>query len=447
LRFHKQREVYRDRVRAAFAIGVVVVVASCGSSGGVELIVAPTPEVDRVALYVGVGSELEQGIAPMGFRDPIKTTTWTRDAHNELSEVKGVDGKEVSFGLIGPADPLSIIIAIGFNADGKPIAAAVLPKDMRPLEVPSSSVSRYRLALQPIVAVDPLSKIDVRVWKPSDENAPGDKAECVLALDATTNERVAVIASGDIDCDAWPTEKADKECLPSVFMGTKHPQLDSSIECLLPISIGDTNTPASVLGGKKCVDGTGIVSGCHASNYCLPKSVLDSCTQFGGLSCAKDITAHNLVRPTYMKCHIHSDGAGNLCTDPIPGSNDPRGLINTHMCRAGTARITRPNQPWGTEVTVSQTGVNFSLTVASPTTDCNFTITPSGKVPDSTASTIEFGALLAGDLDNGRGIAIPYVFVAEPYSNGCGTPEPCTLAYSQGTFADGTLQCIDAPAL
>src|SRR6185436_4613424 len=76
--------MYRDRMRAALVLGVMLL-ASCGSSGGVELVITPPANVDRIALYVGIGTEKQQGLAPSGFTQPISTTTWIRDSHNELS--------------------------------------------------------------------------------------------------------------------------------------------------------------------------------------------------------------------------------------------------------------------------------------------------------------------------------------------------------------------------
>ncbi|HUS29606.1 MAG TPA: hypothetical protein VMZ53_13930 [Kofleriaceae bacterium] len=436
----------------AFSIGVVMMLASCGSSGGVQLLVTPTPDVERVALYVGVGDEDRQGLAPPGFGSPISTSTWVRDDHNELSEVMNVGGNQVSFGLLGPGDDLSIVIAVGFDGGGKAVAAAVLPKELRPLAIPSSYVARYELTLAPITAFDSASKLDVRVWKPIDPDAPGEKAECVFAADGRTGERVAVVAGNDADCDAWPTEPRDKECLPAVFMGTKLPKLDASTSCLKAIVANDPNAsvaaPAAVLGGKKCVDGQGSIDGCFESNYCIPKSVLDSCMSFGDFTCAQDITAHQINVPTHMECYIHNDGNGKLCADPIPALSDPRQLIDVHSCKASSARISRPGQVWSNKVTFADptNGTAFDITVANPTA-CDITLTPSGTLLAGTVDTERRGALVAGDLDNGRGLAMPYVFIIDPLKRGCGSPTPCTLAYGNGSIADGTFQCMNTAPL
>jgi hypothetical protein len=201
-----------------------------------------------------------------------------------------------------------------------------------------------------------------------------------------------------------------------------------------------------VLAGRRCVDGTGFVDGCAPSNYCLPHSVYEQCLAFGGFSCAEDITAHQINEPTRVVCYIHNDGMGKLCQDPIPGvfSQD----IFGHLCKQGSARIIHPGAGWSDTTTLTASdGSTIDIKLDTPADDCEFTITPSGSLMSSTPTGYEVGALIAGDLDNGRGIAAPYIFVIDSTRVGCGNVEPCQLLFGNGTSNDATAECIESPVV
>ncbi|HSD90058.1 MAG TPA: hypothetical protein VLB44_21150 [Kofleriaceae bacterium] len=429
----------------------LLVLASCSTRGSVELVIQPnSSDVDRVALYIGVGDEMNGGITPGGANGPIgPLSRWDRDEHNELSQVDSVGGKEITFGLEGPSDPLPIVIAVGFDSMDRPISAAVLPKELRPLEVPTHSISRYTLALESITSVDRSSPLDVRVWKASDAGASGDKHECVIASDARTSEHAAILTANDPDCDAWP-DGDSKECVKSWFMASASPRIEN-INCLLPITAMPNGSvvASAVLGGDTCVDGMGTVHGCAPSNYCVPRSLLEGCST-AGYTCAQDISARsNVPTITHMECNVaHTDG-GMLCEDSLLGFNNPGPIVQNHACRPDSIRITRPGQPWGTQVTVAASAGQAQITTTLAPTDspCGFTLTPKGPGPTTNSTqVVTWGALVAGELDNGRGVAIPYVFSSEPSHVGCGSPTPCVPVFSS-TTSDGLSGCIESPAL
>jgi len=177
--------------------------------------------------------------------------------------------------------------------------------------------------------------------------------------------------------------------------------------------------------------------------------LLDACGM-GGFACAQDVSSPDSNMATRMVCSINHDGQGHLCPDAIPAFQNPAAVVDTHACKAGSFRITRPSQPWATtvSVTTSAGAATFMLTVASPTADCStYTITPSPSPIPALTGSIKAGALLATDLDNGRGIAMPYEFIVESSSVGCGQPPPCFLQSANVSVPDGTFQCMKSPPL
>jgi hypothetical protein len=400
-----------------------VVVASC-AKGGVELVITPgDARVKQVHLFVGIGDEYTQPIKTARRALPFpKSTAWARDAYNELDVRAVVDGEPVEFQFQG-GGKLGVVIAIGVDGDTAVTAAVA-----HHLVIPSDIIARYELELEPVnTAASPL---ELDAWTPAPGSPKADKV-CVALFDNRTTSADAVVTDGDPDCDGWPTDDP-KECQPNLYMSYKRPTLED-VACVLNEMTPDSAVSTCVLGGPACADGRGKELACNApSRYCTMRSVCERCKQIGNstLDCARDVTP--LVSgglPTHINCKIYFDSNGSLCTNKMKAFASPPANVGGHFCRTGTTnppRITTAGGAWTQDVTWTEGGGTFAIHVDNLEASCNFDIAPSG----SGIVRNVYGAMVAGLLDNGRGIAIPIVFDVDALNVGCQNQTACAAAWS-----------------
>ncbi len=432
---------------AVRVIALCLVLASCGK-GGVELVVEPRDdEVTRVALFVGVGDAYTDPIMPAMHGAPFASSSaWPRDAYNELDERDVAPGETAVFQFQSNEDAhetLGIVIAVGFAGD-RPVAATA----KRGIEIPTDVIARYELALEPIGTPDNTSPLALDIWTPQ-PGSPKAGATCVALVDQRDGHADAVVTDGDPDCDGWPTGDP-KECQPSYYMSFSRPALED-VACLVTERVVTNDGMVSdgcVLGGPPCRDGFGKETSCTApSVYCMPKSVCNRCAQAeNSFDCARDITPLAAQYPTHLNCKIYFDPlTGEMCTNTFQALKTPAPDIAGRHCRTDSdaeGLITTVGTGWDTKVEFLDTDATLKVEIKNVQANCNFDLTASGAME----SRHIFAGLVAGKLDNGRGIAIPILFEADPLLNvGCDNQIACQASWSWD-LTELVDQCLNTPA-
>jgi hypothetical protein len=422
-------------MRSLFAL---MLLASC-AKGGVEFVIATKGmNVDHVVLFVGVGDAYDEAILPMGRAAPYpKSSAWARDHGNELDERKVTNPDEpVVFQFQGDTK-LGVVIAIGVAGD-TPVSAAIV----RGVEVPTESIARYELTLEPVNSS--ASPLELTAW----ESTPGSPAagkQCVALFDQRTMNADAVVTEGDPDCDGWPSDNP-KECQPSFYMSYRRPQLEDAA-CLVTerVTLPDnTTSDGCVLGGPPCADGVGTAAGCNAATpYCAPKSVCNRCLgKPDDWNCARDVTTLVAPFPTHLRCQLYFDLDGKLCTTPFKAIANPPMNIGGHYCKPTLApvQITTADGAWSSSVTFQSEVGMLKVDVRNLEPNCNFEL----QVSSDLQTRNLFGGLVAGMLDNGRGLAYPIVFEIDPLNVGCAFQTACQATWSWD-LSELVDQCVNTP--
>jgi hypothetical protein len=424
-------------LRMRLLIACVVVLASC-AKGGVEIVVrSENSAVTKVVLFVGVGDEYSEALMPAQHAVPFaKSSAWARDAYNELDVRSVSDGAPAVFQFQGEGE-LGVVIAVGFAGD-QPVAAA----QHEGIPIPSDAVARYELALEPIN--NTTSPLVLDLWE-SQAGSPKAGATCVALFDKRTNSADAVVTHGDPDCDGWPTDDP-KECQPNFYMSFGRPALDD-VACLVNervVTTDGTLSDGCVLGGPPCRDGVGPEGACTApSAYCTPKSVCTRCQMTpNSWDCARDITPLAAQFPSHLHCRIGFDANGKLCEGMRKAMSQPPMNIGGHFCDTSSdrpVRITTKGQDWGPSLAFTNGTTQLQIEVKNLQPNCNFDVGIAGAAQ---AKGI-YAGMVAGMLDNGRGIAVPIVFEIDPLLVGC-DQAACQPTWSWD-LTELVDQCVNTP--
>lgn len=421
-------------------LALALVLAACGK-GGVEIVVAPSGDMTKVVLYVGVGDAITDPLMPAMHGAPFSSSSaWARDAFNEL-DVREVAGGEPAVFQFQGDGTLGVVIAVGYAGD-TPVAAAV----KHAIDVPQDTVARYELSLEPLYDGQNASPLVFDEWQ-SQPGSPAAGKTCVALYDKRTSNADAVVTDGDPDCDGFPTGDP-RECQPTFYMSFSRPALEDAA-CLVTervVTTDGTTSDGCVLGGPPCRDGAGKETACTAPTpYCMPKSVCNRCTTTANdLDCARDITRSGALLPTHLHCKLYVDGEGKLCTNTLQAIAMPGDGIAGHACKTDgehPALLTTIGQPWSDKLQFSAPGAELEVEVKNVQPSCNFDMIVSGSVEART----QFGGIVAGMLDNGRGIAVPIVFELDPQLNvGCDNQVACQTSWSWD-LSELVDPCVNTP--
>jgi hypothetical protein len=415
-----------------------MLLAGC-AKGGVEFVVETSGmNVDRVVLFVGVGDAYNEAILPMGRGVPYpKSSAWSRDRNNELDERAVNPDGPVVFQFQG-GDKLGVVIAIGVRGETAVSAAVV-----RGIEVPSDSIARYELVLEPVNST--VSPLELTAWE-SAAGSPKAGKQCVALFDKRTQTADAVVTEGDPDCDGWPSEDP-KECQPNLYLSFGRPRLED-VACLVHervVANDGTINEACVLGGPPCKDGEGATTGCTApSAYCAPKSVCNRCDLVeNDFDCARDVTTTLLAPyPTHLRCKLYFDANGALCSSPFKAIANPPTDIAGHFCKPDVqpVMIATAHGAWDEHVDFAAASGNLHVDVKNLQSSCNFDLQVSGTIDGPNL----LGAMVTGVLDNGRGLAYPIIFEVDSLNVGCELQTACQATWSWD-FSELLDQCVNTP--
>ena len=147
--------------------------------------------------------------------------------------------------------------------------------------------------------------------------------------------------------------------------------------------------------------------------------------------------------PSHIYCKLYYDTNGLLCPNSFKALAMPPANIGGHYCKTGgefPPRIATAETPWATSATWPDVLGQFTVELKNLQPNCNFDIVPSGF---SEGPRILAG-IVAGVLDNGRGIAIPIVFDIDPQRVGCTYQAACqpTWSWDLSELVDN---CVNTP--
>jgi hypothetical protein len=438
-----------ERMRRSWALAWCTL-AACSKHGGAEIVVKSPAgtTIDQIALYIGVGHAQTDGIGPQGYQAAIsdKMMWWARDANGH--DVANRVGSQVTFEYqaSGSAtDQLGVVIAVAFD-QGVPVAAAY----QQAVVVPVSSVARYTLDLQPVV--DPrrnTSGFGLEVWGPA-----GDDTACVWVADRPNSNELMVVDDSDPDCDGVTGQA---ECDPRVYLAHRGPSIqndDNHVKCLADEMItkaGGTTVTSCVLGGDLCIDGAGwSTNQCVNSVYCVPRSdclVCANSTGSGAFPCVADISAAipPTPNPTYTRidCPLPVDVSGNVCQSTVTFDATTLAAQYGRTCKSDPLLFDVASGRWDNQTQVR----GIQISVSNPQQTCSFDLGLSGSISNITGTALP-SVLIAADLDNGRGVAIPITF---HHSIECTNTPPCIYtgpAGAIGTSGDNIFpDCVNAAPL
>lgn len=400
-------------------LGVLLLVAaSCARDSGVIIeVTATSAEVDKIRLFIGTGDPaanvalIVPGAMTAGTsarRTVAPLTRWGRDPQNEDDYALVGANETARFVLVKTdVDSIGAIIAVGYRGT-QPIEIATLFG----VALPGNEYRLYHLTLEAPVA-PPLT------WGPDLAVAPTE-AVCIGYSDPQQSRpelaTAFIVTPGDQDCDGLYGPD-DGECNPDAWKGARPPNLDE-VTCLAV----EPEDSTCHLGGPLCKDGLAPEPGeCSPSDYCAPAAL---CTRMVTLDEAKDVTP--LLFPDLAAgyaCTIHVDN-GALCQDELRLPQYPTGGRScTH------AAIATAGQPFDNHFDFTNPAGKIGISLRD---SCEVSLLPSGKVPLKDT----LGSMVAVDLDNGHGVAIPVVFEIDRGGGGCGADLVCRRS---ATLADKQL--------
>ena len=380
---------------------LVLFAASCAGDGGVIINVTPTdPSVTVVRLYIGNGARttdatLSIPASVMSGQAVMESlphlTYWPRDAQNELDSVAVKPGGSAKFVLVrSDTTDIGAIIAVGYAG-----AQIVEVATLFDVHLPATKFNEYTLALgRPAQAPYAwANKVPI----------PAPEATCIGVIDPMQPDPYAatfIVSPDDQDCDGLITGDG-RECNPDVWFGHRSANLDE-LTCLAP---GEDSTASCYLGGPECTDDrpVGPTTMCAPTRYCVPKSVCGACQ--GSLACAEDVSKAP-IRPQQINCPLRVEG-GLTCEDEIVIHTGPIGGVGC----SGVA-IADPTHPFSDHLDLGQQQVYVKLE-----DNCRITLEVKGDAPEMNTSKI--GMLVAVDLDNGRGLALPVVLLLDRVQMQC----------------------------
>jgi len=402
---------------------VLAVAASACADGGLVIEVTPTdPMVDSVRLYLGgpdrtegVTLDLPIGSGPNGVVHGQVTgvTSFPRDANNELDVQAVKAGGTAKFVLVrdGVTD-LGAVVAVGFA--GTEIREVATLFDVH---LPAKRFDQYSLTLAP-PARPPVA------W--SDRSpVPASEATCIGITDPATKHPFSasyIVTPDDPDCDGLAGDDP-AECNNAAWFG-KRPASLEELTCL----IGDAMQSSCYLGGPECIDGKPPMPGqCVPTHYCVPKAVCSACA--GKLTCAQDITTNPTasILGFGFDCPLAIEN-GNACEDELVLTMGPIDGLNCTAALIGDA-----THPFADHIDLPEQSIYVKIDDG-----CRLRVQVKGKAPDSNTATI--GLMVAVDLENGRGVAVPIVLKVDRASGQCtGTPKTC--AFDAAALGPSLLDC------
>lgn len=372
---------------------------------------------DTVKLFVGMDEHDEVAIAPAGFHrgEQRVGAYWTLEYESDSQAISPGNPAEFRFVLDERAE-LGMVVAVGYTR-GRPTSSASL---FHVRHVGGGDFTRYPLGLNASAdAQDPTMRTrnnQLELWGENEQTCVHVENRRADVDDESHRTAFLVHDDKDVDCDGLRDDN-ELECSPTVYMDTRPPEL-RALSCVT------TASDHCRLGGPACVDGRASdPTSCEPSRYCATEAVCERCMDW---TCARDLQVTGTLPGLAMECTAFA---------PFDNSSSPAAY---QLCE-GTATVDLPTG--GRECTQILGATKYAgfdgrlswdvvdnVEVELSASGCRLDVTPKGTF--GVNAPARRGALLAIDLADGRGLAIPTVFkltsipvASDQLATACGNPQ------------------------
>jgi hypothetical protein len=426
-------------------IAIGAVLCACNNEGAIEIVVEmdPTIAVDKVQLYIGLGSRdnlddtVSELLVPGEYKEPAAPSGfyWRRDPNAYMLTVPG-GAADVRFVFHEGTHKKLTAIVVGTQNDVT-VAATTLV-DAR---IEDSTVRQYHVKLQKASAAFPRqtgTATTVHHWGPTPE------AGCTYYQEPD-KPGIYLVDHGDIDCDGvlYNRDEPEKsaECRHDIFNYTARAKPETT-RFLVDDPIPSLIDGACVLGGPACVDGKGIVDGRFRSAVCAQPLHCGPCaTASDPIDCMAR-TPLSSTGVTRYECtfFVGSDGGTNsLCENPA--------VLTNKLPFVQSCRTDQPYWLWeadlGTWSALQLKRQPLTFLAEKPTAACDLRIGVTGTLPAMLPVT--FRSVITIPLANDRLVALPLALTVTPTNDCSVTPNECHIAGSTSASPD-FMTCLTSPA-
>ena len=443
-------------MRSGLLAAVVVWLAGCGPSGGLQFEVDATadPTATQVAVYVGKGGGQLASIATAG-RVPSK-------AHAGTFWPLAFDDIEI-FELTASRRTATFSFIPGDGADRLTVVAVGLTND-----VPSSVATKTLAAVRSDVIEVwqlPLETVSAGLDSPTGRGAerwgelPADQT-CVRAVDREAQDpalaNVFIGTGGDQDCDGHAKLLSDgkpnpAECDDAWHRATTMPSM-STLSCMegkQVTTLMNEQVDVCMIGAPRCTDGKPDERRecSHVVPFCAPSGLCTTCESGSPaerFACVLGLDPPQVPQEVpFARCEIEVNVAAvppRACEPPVFAEPPPGWFGAGTTCSA--APLYHPPDPaaaWGSRALIG--GLSLQLS-SIPGPSCRVQIA-STQIAGSTIDPTAFPAhgLVGIQTDAGKGVIAPVVFEYKAVTTCSTTVRFCTP--SQVVIADETIQrCI-----
>ena len=439
-------------MRTQIVVALVIALASACDSAGMEIVVYAsaepgTPAPHTVKLYIGLGDGSGGAIAPApGLKRFAQAMHWDRDpANGDDSTEYGAGPARFVFRPGGDIDTFSVVVAVGYDANGAPMSSAVL---LGP-QMGTAHVKVYSIGLNAITdpAIKPSGYNGLALWGPSSAQQRDDS--CVFVQNTYPDPAslsALIVTPGDHDCDGFADQGDRRECVADVWNG-RRTATRSELNCLSKPPTVPIMETGCFLGGPACIDRIGPDTSCTASKYCTHPAICDPIlcgTGPDAWQCAEDVLAApgsmQLNTPVIV-CNVtvlrdQTNTVPTVCT--ADGTYDLKkiGIPSTATCSKAELRTVL--QGWSDRLV--DVDAKYKVAVADT---CLLTISGEGHYPAGiTTQPPPVSGLLAVDLQSSmHSAAYPIVFVPVLTTTGQCAPPICHL---NGSASPAFSACVSS---
>lgn len=424
---------------------LIALVVGCGPSSALEVVVElpPGSNVDRVQLYLGLGSALNasgepERLVPRDYLAPPVPNGyyWRRDP-NGGGDIATVSpgASDVRFVFQeGETDRVTAVV-VGFRGDQIVAAASLVDAYLD-----SGSVRQYHVALVPASPAFPQpapTPVTVQRW-----GAQSNDTHCVYLEQPGADEpSIFIVDKDDRDCDGLPDDDR-LECLPDVFLGTERAKR-SEASCVAIESIPPGSAMVScVLGGPGCTDGRGEsdATQCDPTTTCIQPSICAGCgLDPDPLACMATFSQMNLTT-TRISCQFFVDTNTNqFCAGPAVLAQRLQFLPNCDVDAPYLFWL--PDKHEWVNQSFARGGLMF--TANKPNLACDFKLEVQGAA--ATASLMPIRTIVSVAMANGRGVAVPLA-IDFPDATACNEPTQKNECHVEGDLlaAPSFVTCLGA---
>jgi hypothetical protein len=423
---------------------LIAALVGCGPGSALEIVVELPPQnagIDRVQLYLGLGSALNSNVERLVPRDYVSPPVpdgfyWRRDPNGGSDFVAvAPDASDVRFVFQEGTNDQVTAIVVGLRGDQIVAAASLVDAYLD-----TGSVRQYHVALKPASAAFPQpapSPVTVQRWGAK----PGDTHCVYLEEPGASDPSIFIVDENDRDCDGLRDDDP-LECRPDVFMGKERAKR-SEASCVGAESIpAPANMMSCVLGGAGCADGRGEsdAAACDPTATCIQPSVCVNCaTKPDPLACMAGLSQAAL-ETTRITCRFSIDIITNTFC-PGPATLVQRLAFLPNCSVDAPYLFWEPGQAkWANQ---SFKRANLMFTASKPTVACDFKLEVSGAAATATLAPIR--TILSVGFGNGRAAAVP-LQVDFPDATDCTDPgqkNECVID-GDNVAAPSFLACLGA---